>query len=57
VQMAEIPKALGPAIFLTFAWIGAWLRHPQTFWSFRTEISAQSYGAERGEARFASREA
>jgi hypothetical protein len=57
VQMGEIPKAVGPAMFLTFAWMGAWLRHPQTYWSFRSEAAAGNFAAERGEARFASREA
>jgi DoxX-like protein len=57
VQMGEMQKAAGPAMFLTFSWMGAWLRHPQTYWSFRTETAGQNLAAERGEARFASREA
>lgn len=56
VQMGELPKAVGPAMFLTFAWIGSWLRHPQTYWSFHSEAAARNFPAERGEARFAARE-
>lgn len=33
VQMGELPKAIGPALFLTLAWTGTWLRHPQMLWS------------------------
>jgi DoxX-like protein len=57
VQMGEIPKAVGPAMFLTFAWMGAWLRHPQTYWSFRSEAAARNLTEAKGEAHFASREA
>jgi DoxX-like family len=57
VQMGEFPKAFGPAILLTLAWTGTWLRHPETLWSFRTDVSAQGIRAENGKARLASREA
>jgi DoxX-like family len=57
VQIGEFPKAVGPAILLTLAWTGTWLRHPETLWSFRTDVSAQGIRAENGEARLASREA
>lgn len=33
VQMGEYPKAIGPLILLTLAWIGTGLRHPQALWS------------------------
>jgi hypothetical protein len=35
VQIGEVPKAIGPAILLTLAWSGTWLRHPEVFWSWR----------------------
>jgi hypothetical protein len=35
VQMAEMPKAGGPAILLTLAWSGTWLRHPELLWSWK----------------------
>jgi hypothetical protein len=31
------PAALGPAVLLTLAWLGVSLRHPNIFWSFRTQ--------------------
>jgi len=34
VQIAELPKAVGPAILLTLAWSGIWLRHPEVLWSW-----------------------
>src|SRR5215469_18537075 len=34
VQVAEVPKAVGPAMLLTLAWSGTWLRHPEMFWSW-----------------------
>ena len=33
VQTGEYPKAIGPVILLTLAWVGTWLRHPQALWS------------------------
>lgn len=56
VQMAEMPRAIGPAMFLAFAWTGAWLRHPEVLWSFNLTDSAGQFQADRSEARFASRE-
>ena len=29
VQMGEVPKAVVPAMLLTFGWAGAWLQHPE----------------------------
>lgn len=57
VQMGEFPKAVGPSILLTLAWTGTWLRHPETLWSFKTNVSTQGLRAENGKARLASREA
>lgn len=34
VQLGEYPKAIPPALLLSLASIGAWLRHPQMLWSF-----------------------
>ena|SRR5215472_15142763 len=34
VQTAQLPKAVGPAILLTLAWSGTWLRHPEVLWSW-----------------------
>lgn len=31
------PAAVGPAVLLTLAWLGVSLRHPNIFWSFRTQ--------------------
>lgn len=33
VQVGEVAKGIGPAMFLTLAWIGTWLRYPGTLWS------------------------
>jgi hypothetical protein len=57
VQMGEFPKAIGPAMLLTFAWAGTWLRHPEMLWSFAKQISTRNLDPERREARLASREA
>ena len=40
VQMAEVPKAVGPAILLTLAWSGTWLRHPELLWSWKKTHAA-----------------
>ena len=40
VQMAEMPKAVGPAILLTLAWSGIWLRHPEVSWSWKKTHAA-----------------
>jgi hypothetical protein len=32
VQMGEYAQGIGPAVLLTLAWIGTWLRHPQALW-------------------------
>ncbi|HLW51714.1 MAG TPA: DoxX family protein [Candidatus Angelobacter sp.] len=37
VLMGEYAKAIGPVIFLTLAWIGVWLRHPQALWSLASD--------------------
>ena len=29
--------AVGPAVLLTLAWIGVWLRHPYALWSFERQ--------------------
>jgi hypothetical protein len=54
VQMGELAKGVPPAILLTLAWIGAWLRHPEVFWSFRTASSAGSLRREERERQLAS---
>jgi len=40
VQIAEVPKALGPAFLLTLAWSGTWLCHPEVFWSWKKTHAA-----------------
>ena len=35
VQAGEFPRALLPSVLLSLAWIGTWLRHPQSLWSLR----------------------
>ena len=40
VQMAEVAKAAGPAILLTLAWSGTWLRHPELLWSWKKTHAA-----------------
>jgi hypothetical protein len=57
VQRSEYTKAIAPAILLTLAWIGTFLRYPEALWSFREESTAHVLRAEKGEARLASREA
>jgi hypothetical protein len=57
VQMGEFAKAVGPVMFLTFAWAGTWLRHPEMLWSFTRQVSARNLDTERREPRLASREA
>ena len=42
VQMGELPKAVPPSILLTFAWIGTYLRHPETLWSFGDSVFSKS---------------
>ena len=39
VQLGEYPKALPPALILSLAWIGTWLRHPQMLWSLAPHVS------------------
>ena len=34
VQHHEIPQVLPAAAVLTTAWVGTWLKHPVTLWSF-----------------------
>ena len=57
VQRNEYTKALAPAILLTLAWIGTFLRYPAALWSFKEGNVAHALRAEKGEARLASREA
>ena len=54
VQMGEIAKAVPPAILLTLAWTGSWLRHPEVLWSFRKNNSAADLTREEGERQLAS---
>lgn len=57
VQVGQFGDAGGPAVFLTLAWVGTWLRHPEMLWSFEEQRSAGHFSAEKGEATWASREA
>lgn len=57
VQLGQFADASGPAVFLTLAWAGTWLRHPEVLWSFREQSSAGNLGTEKREASWASREA
>ncbi len=57
VQRGEFGDAGGPALFLTLAWMGTWLRHPEMLWSFRGKGLAGNLRPEKGEASWASREA
>src|SRR5215469_6133436 len=40
VQMAEVSKAVGPAILLALAWSGTCLRHPEPLWSLKKTHAA-----------------
>lgn len=40
VQMGELAKAVPPAILLTLAWAGAWLRHPEMLWTLQKALPA-----------------
>jgi hypothetical protein len=57
VQAGQLGDAGGPAVFLTLAWVGTWLRHPEMLWSFVGQNSAANFGAEKAGATWASREA
>lgn len=57
VQRNEYTKAIAPALLLTLAWIGTFLRYPAALWSFRQGNVAHALRAEKGEAHLASREA
>jgi len=57
VQAGLLGDAAGPAIFLTLAWVGTWLRHPEMLWSFQEQGKARNFSAEKNEAAWASREA
>ena len=57
VQAGQLGDSAGPAVFLTLAWVGTWLRHPEMLWSFREPGSDGNFSAEKREARWASREA
>ena len=55
VQMGESAQGVGPAVLLTLAWAGAWLRHPEMLWSLKS--SSRSLGGESVQRGLASREA
>jgi DoxX-like protein len=57
VQVGQFADAAGPTLFLTLAWVGTWLRHPEMLWSFREQASPGHFSVEKGEATWASREA
>lgn len=57
VQVGQFTDAGGPAVFLTLAWTGTWLRHPEVLWSFREQSSAGNLSTEKREASWTSREA
>lgn len=57
VQAGQFADAGGPAVFLTLAWAGTWLRHPEVLWSFKGQSSAGNLSPEKREATWASREA
>lgn len=38
VQMGEYAKALAPSLLVTLAWVGTWLQHPETLWSFGNRV-------------------
>lgn len=57
VQAGQLGDSAGPAVFLTLAWVGAWLRHPEMLWSFKEQGSAGDVSTEKREASWASREA
>src|SRR5215469_16157965 len=40
VQTSDTSKAVGPAILLTLAWSGTWLRHPELLWSWKKTHAA-----------------
>jgi hypothetical protein len=42
LQRGEYGEALGPAMLLVLAWIGAAIRHPQVLWSLSVRSSAAS---------------
>lgn len=35
IQVGDVAKGIGPAMFLAIAWTGACLRHPEILWSFQ----------------------
>jgi hypothetical protein len=39
IQAGEYGHAFQPALILSLAWIGAWLRHPQMLWSVNQTVS------------------
>lgn len=40
VQMGEYAQGVGPAVLLTLAWIGTWLRHREMLWSLKGPLEA-----------------
>ena len=44
VQMGELPKALGPSLFLAFAWSGTWLRYPEMLWGVSQTSTERATG-------------
>lgn len=57
VQMGDYGKAVGPAMFLSLAWVGIWLRHPQAFWSLEPGRMATPPRIENRGGSYASRSA
>ena len=57
VQMGDYGKALGPAVFLSLAWVGIWLRHPQALWSLEPVRTATPPRVENKGESWASRSA
>jgi len=44
VQVAEVPKGIGPGVILALAWTGTWLRHPEMLWSMKAQMDARLAG-------------
>lgn len=43
VRVGAYADAVGPAVILGFAWLGTWLRHPQSLWNTALESDADSH--------------
>jgi len=52
VQMGEYAKGIGPSILLILAWVGTWLRHPQSLWipDRASPTTSQSFSQNRQES-------